>query len=65
MPRAPSASFALAPLLLELDATEEAAAILEAAMAQPQRDYPLRCYYWSDPAAPARALAQLRAEARR
>jgi tetratricopeptide (TPR) repeat protein len=65
VPRAQAASFALAPLLLEADATEEAASILEAATTLPLVDDPLRHYYDGDPAAVSRALARLREEARR
>jgi hypothetical protein len=64
VPRASSASFALARLLLEQEKWEEAVLILEAATATPQPDDPLDYYYWSDPAATSRALAQLREEAR-
>jgi tetratricopeptide (TPR) repeat protein len=63
VPRASSASFALARLLLDQEKWEEAAAILEAAMTMPQPDDPLDYYYWSDPAATSRALMQLREKA--
>jgi hypothetical protein len=65
VPRASSASFALAPLLLQVDAREEAADVLEAAMRLPQVDDPLLAYYAGDPTAVSRALARLRDEARR
>jgi hypothetical protein len=60
VPRAPSASFALAPLLLQVDARNEAAEVLEAAMKLPQADDPLLAYYQGDPTALSRALARLR-----
>jgi len=65
VPRAQAASFALAPLLLEAEAREDAASILEAATTLPLADDPLRHYYEGDPAAASRALARLREEARR
>jgi tetratricopeptide (TPR) repeat protein len=65
VPRASSASFAPAPLLLQVDAREEAAEVLEAAMRLPQVDDPLLAYYAGDPTAVSRALARLRDEARR
>jgi tetratricopeptide (TPR) repeat protein len=65
LPRASSASFALAPLLLQVDAREEAAEVLETAMRLPQVDDPLLAYYAGDPTAVSRALARLRDEARR
>ena len=64
VPRAQAASFALAPLLLEVDARKEAAEILEAATKLPLADDPLSFYYDGDPTGASRALAQLRKEAR-
>jgi hypothetical protein len=48
-----------------VDAREEAAEVLEAAMRLPQVDDPLLAYYAGDPTAVSRALARLRDEARR
>ena len=65
VPRAQAASLALAPLLIETDAAEEAAEMVEAAMRQPLVNDPLSFYYEGDPTAISRALAQLREETRR
>ena len=64
VPRAQAASFALAPLLLELDARADAAEILEAATTLPLADDPLQSYYEGDPAAISRSLVQLREAAK-
>ena len=65
VPRAQSASLALAPLLLEEDAREDAARILEDSVRLPVVDDPIDSYYGGDPTAAARAVAKLRQEARR
>jgi tetratricopeptide (TPR) repeat protein len=65
VPRAQSASFALAPLLLEIDAREQAVEILAAAARLPLADDPLDYYWTGDPARASRALARLREELRR
>jgi tetratricopeptide (TPR) repeat protein len=60
VPRAQSASMALAPMLLTLDAKEEAADVLKQAMTLPQVDDPLQYYILGDPTAVPRAFAGIR-----
>lgn len=60
VPRAQSASFALAQLLLMRDVRDEAAALLEATMRLPLADDPLQFYVLGDPAAVPRAFHRIR-----
>jgi hypothetical protein len=65
VPRAQSASFALAQLLLTKDARDEAAVLLEATMKLPLVDDPLQFYVLGDPLAVPRAFARIRQGLRR
>jgi len=60
VPRAQSAAFALAPFLFETGARDEAADLLQSAVAAPLTPDPLQFYFLGDPDASVRALARLR-----